>query len=117
MNETKYYLIHFTCGCGEGWDFVEARDEEDATSMAYQGAIENYESYEGLHGIRGMAEIAEEDFGVEIGDVDYDTTLYADIETAYFEEKENTIDYWAEEVTYEQYIRQDETWQEGDDDE
>lgn len=115
MNETKYYLIHFTCGCGEGWDFVEARDEEDATSMAYQGAIENYESYEGLHGIRGMAEIAEEDFGVEIGDVDYDSALYIDIETAYFEEKENTIDYWAEEVTYEQYIRQDETWQEGDD--
>lgn len=105
MNE-RYWLIHYSCGCGDNEDFIIAKDEEEAMIIAWQMAKEDYESYEGLHGIRGMSEIAEDDFNISLDELDYNTSVYIDIETAYYEEIESQLDYWVKEITYEQYIKE-----------
>jgi hypothetical protein len=64
--------------------------------------MEEYESFEGLHGIRGMAEIAEEDYDMELDEVD-DAT-YDAIEQDYLDERESQLDYWAEEITEKEYL-------------
>jgi hypothetical protein len=64
--------------------------------------MEEYESLEGLHGIRGMAEIAEEDYDMELDEVD-DAT-YDAIEQDYLDERESQLDYWAEEITEKEYL-------------
>ena len=104
MNETKYYKIGYGCGCGEMEDYIIALNQKEADMTAYQSAIENQESYEGLHGIRGMAEIAEEDFDVNLDELDYNTGDYAAIEEAYIEERESQLDYWAEEISEREYL-------------
>ena len=103
MNE-RYYKIGSGCGCGDNEDYIIAKDQKEADTIAYEAAIEDYESFEGLHGIRGMAEIAEEDFGIDLDELDYNTGDYIDIETTYLDERESQLDYWAEEITEKEYL-------------
>ena len=98
-----YFRINYGCGCGDNEEYMEFNSQEEADFVAYQLAIDNYESYEGLHGIRSMAEIAEEDFEVELDELDYNTAMYIDIETAYLEEREDQLNYSAEEISREEW--------------
>ena len=98
-----YFRITYGCGCGENEEYMEFSSQEEADNAAYQLAIEDYESFEGLHGIRSMREIAEEDFDVELDELDFDTAMYIDIETTYIEERENQISYGAEEISREEW--------------
>ncbi len=97
-----YFKIGYGCGCGDNEDYIIAESEADAVAIANEYAENDYESYEGLHGIRGMAEIAEEDFDVDLDGVG--TLLYIEIETAYLYERESQLDYWAEEITEREYL-------------
>ena len=99
-----YFKIGYGCGCGDNEDYIIAASEADAIAIANEYAENDYESYEGLHGIRGMAEIAEEDFDVDLDDVPFDSRLYDEIATAYFDERESQLDYWAEEITEREYL-------------
>ena len=98
-----YFRINYGCGCGDNEEYLEFNSQNEANEYAYQSALEDYESYEGLHGIRSMSEIAEEDFGVELDELDYHTAEYIDIETTYTEERENQISYSAEEISEEEW--------------
>ena len=100
----KYYKIGYGCGCGDNEDYIIAASEKEACDIAYEAAIEDYESFEGLHGIRGMAEIAEEDFELELDQLEYSTGDYIAIEEAYIEEREGQLNYWAEEITEKEYL-------------
>lgn len=99
----KYYKIGYGCGCGDNEDYIIARDQKEADEIAYESAIEEYESFEGLHGIRGMDEIAEEDFDVYYED-DLPDRLYEEIHDAYLNERESQLSYWAEEITEKEYL-------------
>ena len=98
-----YFKITYSCGCGENEEYMEFNSQQEADEAAYQLAIDDYESFEGLHGIRGMREIAEEDFEVDLDELDFDTAMYIDIETTYFEERESQISYGAEEISREEW--------------
>lgn len=98
-----YFRITYGCGCGDNEEYIECNSIDEANDTAYHLAIDDYESYEGLHGIRSMGEIAEEDFEVELDELDYNTAMYIDIETAYNEERESQISYSAEEISEEEY--------------
>ena len=98
----KYYKIGYGCGCGDNEDYITANDQREADEIAWERAIEEYESFEGLHGIRGMAEIAEEDYDIELDELG--TLLYEEIERVYIDERESQIDYWAEEITEKEYL-------------
>lgn len=98
-----FYKITYGCGCGDNEEYMIFNSEEEANSYAYEKAVEDYESYEGLHGIRGMREIAEEDFDLDLDELDYNTADWIDVETTYIEERENQLDYSAEEISEEEY--------------
>ena len=102
-NIMAYFRIEYGCGCGENEEYMIFNSQQEANEYAYQAAIDDYESYEGLHGIRSMSEIAEEDFGVELDELDYSTAMYIDIETTYNDERESQINYGAEEVSREEW--------------
>ena len=104
MNETKYYKIGYGCGCGEMEDYITACNEDEAMNIAWEEAVENYESYEGLHGVRSMVEIAEEDYGVNLDEIGDDDILYEDIKSDYINERESSLDYWAEEISEKEYL-------------
>ena len=98
----KYYKIGYGCGCGDNEDYITAKDQKEADTTAWEYAVEEYEMFEGVHGIRGMADIAEEDFDI---DIEYaDDVTYDDIELAYIDERESQLDYWAEEITEKEYL-------------
>ena len=99
----SYFRINYGCGCGENEEYIICNSAEEAMNTAYHLAIDDYESYEGLHGIRSMSEIAVEDFEVELDELDYNTAMYIDIETAYCEEREDCLSYGAEEISEEEY--------------
>jgi hypothetical protein len=98
----KYFKIGYGCGCSSNEDYITAKDEKAAVEVAWEYARDDYEMYEGLHGIRDMYDIALEDYGVELGDVD-DAT-YDAIEQDYIDERESRLDYWAEEITEKEYL-------------
>ena len=98
-----FFKITYGCGCGENEEYMEFNSQQEADKAAYQLAIDDYESFEGLHGIRSMREIAEEDFEVDLDELDFDTADWIDIETAYFDERESQISYSAEEISEEEY--------------
>ena len=98
----KYFKIGYGCGCGENEDYITAKDQKEADSIAWESAIEDYESYEGLHGIRDMSDIAEDDYGISLDEAD-DAT-YNDIEQDYIDEREGQLDYWAEEISEKEYL-------------
>ena len=99
----KYYKIGYGCGCGDNEDYIMAMSLESANEIAYEAAIEDYESYEGLHGIRGMEDIALEDYDVEVGE-EISDRLYDQIYQDYLDEREGRLDYWAEEITEKEYL-------------
>lgn len=101
----KYFKITYSCGCGMNEEYIEARDIVEASGFAYQEAIEEYTRYEGHHGIRSFADIAEEDFEVDLSEEIEDEELLAEIDEAYAMEIEDTISYNAIEVSYEEYIK------------
>ena len=72
----------------------EYKDKRDATDEAYNMAVEDYESFEGYHGIPDIGDIMEhkEDYGVE-EDANEDECW-----EAYYEQRENWLNYWAEEA-------------------
>ena len=98
----KYFKIGYSCGCGENEDYITAKDQKEADATAWEYAVEEYEMFEGLHGIRVMADIALDDYGMELDEV-YGAT-YDDIERDYIDERESQIDYWAEEITEKEYL-------------
>ena len=98
-----YFRITYGCGCGENEEYMEFNSQQEADEAAYQLAIDDYESFEGLHGIRGMREIAEEDFEVDLDELDFDTAMYIDIETTYLDERESQINHGAEEISREEW--------------
>ena len=98
----KYFKIGYGCGCGDNEDYITANDQKEADAIAYESAIEDYESYEGLHGIRGVEDIAEEDYDVEFGEIPDE--LYDEIYQVYLDERESQLDYWAEEITEKEYL-------------
>lgn len=98
-----YFRITYGCGCGENEEYMEFNSQQEADEEAYQLAIDDYESFEGLHGIRSMKEIAEEDFDIDLDELDFDTAMYIDIETTYIEERESCLSYGAEEISREEW--------------
>lgn len=98
----KYFKIGYGCGCGDNEDYITAKDQKEADSIAWEYAVEEYEMFEGLHGIRGMHDIALEDYDMELDEV-YGAT-YDDIEQTYIDERESQLDYWAEEITEKEYL-------------
>ena len=101
--QMAYFRITYGCGCGENEEYMEFNSQQGADEAAYQLAIDDYESFEGLHGIRSMREIAEEDFEVDLDELDFDTAMYIDIETTYLDERESQISYGAEEISREEW--------------
>jgi hypothetical protein len=99
-----YFYIEFGCGCGTNKEFIEAESLFEAEKMAYNEAIENYHTYEGLHGILSWEEIAEDIFGTSD---DLRAEDIEEVDGAYFEEIESTINYDAFEITKAQYLAQD----------
>ena len=107
----KYYKIGYGCGCGEVIEFITADTYDEAEREAYTRAQENYESYAGLHGVLSYTQLAEEMFGDPNSGDDYDVDTLSEealeeLNDAYFQEIENTIDYWAEEISKEQYEKE-----------
>lgn len=98
----KYFKIGYGCGCGDNEDYITAKDQKEADSIAWEYAVEEYEMFEGLHGIRGMHEIALDDYDMELDEAD-DAT-YDDIEQDYIDEREGQLDYWAEEIAEKEYL-------------
>lgn len=108
----KYYKIGYDCGCGDNEEYITAKDDDAATEYAYQSAVEEYHSFEGLHGVLSEAEIAEELFGdIYSDDADYDFDLdsltdeqWDEVNERYAQEIENSINYWAEEISHREYL-------------
>lgn len=111
MEDIRYYKITYSCGCGESEEYITAKDDETATQYAYESAVEDYHSFEGLHGVLSETDIAEEMFADLYGDEDEDEfnleeltdSDWEDVMLRYQEEIENTIDYYAEEITKKEY--------------
>ena len=80
------FFIGFGCGCGEEYEVIEAKNEDDARHYAHECAVENYQSFEGYHGILDWEDVKEE-YGLEDD---------CEIDAAYTEEIEDTIEYWVE---------------------
>lgn len=88
MSELKNYNIY----AGLGGSFGGAKyvgtlnnvTSEVASDVAFESAIEEYESYEGYHGLRDVGDIMEEE-GVDEQEA-YDI---------YIEERESWLDYYA----------------------
>jgi hypothetical protein len=85
FSEIQKWKIYAGLGGGLGGSHYKETftgTKQEAESLAYQYAIEEYESYEGLHGIRTVDEIMEED------DVDSE-----DAQQIYNDERESWLDY------------------------
>lgn len=106
----KYFKITYSCGCGESEEYIEAHNLDEAWRAAYEAAIEDYYMYEGYHGIKNLDQIAEElfydDYNAD-GWFSIDNLTdeeLAEAENAYEDAIENEIDYFAEEITFEEYL-------------
>lgn len=94
------YNIYHGLGGGFGgaqYDYTgDFATEEDAESVAYQAAYEDYESYEGFHGLRDWAQVAEEYLEEECIDCDIDELperTLSEIDYEYQYEIESWIDW------------------------
>ena len=95
--EKKWYRLYIT-SVGGGTECegpFEYKAEEDAMDNARQIAIDDYEMYEGYHGIPDINDIMEdmEEYGLD-SDASED-----DCWDAYYEQRENWLDYWVKEAT------------------
>lgn len=80
---------------------VEAANEEEAADIAYECAVEEYESYEGLHGLVSYGDVVDnpEEYGL---DEDCQNEEY--LWEAYEEERSTWLDYYVKEVQIEQEV-------------
>jgi hypothetical protein len=80
------WQIRYGLGGGFGedgeWEDCDAKNREEAESLAYDHACEVYDSYDGLHGLRNVEMIMEEE------DVDAE-----EAEEIWREEREGWLDY------------------------
>ena len=74
---------------------IDCENHEEAEDLAYQAAIEEYESYEGLHGIKSWYECGEEYCDENDIPTDEMEDYSDDIDQMYSEELESWIDYYA----------------------
>ena len=80
---------------------VEAANEEEAANIAYEYAVEEYESYEGLHGLASYGDVVDnpEKYGL---DEDCQDEEY--LWEAYEEERSTWLDYYVKGVQIEQEV-------------
>jgi len=70
-------------GCeNKDWEEVDCQDEDEASEIAFQIAVEEYEMYEGSNGIRTVDDIMNDD------DLDEE-----EAEQVYYDERESWLDY------------------------
>jgi hypothetical protein len=84
----KYKIFAGLGGGFGGANYVETvncNDEEEATSIAYEHACEEYDGYSGLHGLRDIDQIMEEEQVNE-----------EEAEEIYREDRESWLDYYVE---------------------
>jgi hypothetical protein len=121
MIDMAYWQIYYSCGCGSNEDYIEAADYDAAIHYAYEQALEDYDSYAGLHGIRSEYDYAEELFGEGILWDELTDEQVEEVYEAYHEGRENEVDYWAEEISYREYligigeIDEDDEWEDEED--
>lgn len=99
------YKVYAGLGGGFGGakyiETVEAASEEEAADIAYECAVEEYESYEGLHGLVSYGDVIDnpEEYGL---DEDCQNEEY--LWEAYEEERSTWLDYYVKEVQIEQEV-------------
>ena len=99
------YKVYAGLGGGFGGakyiETVEAANEEEASRIAYEYAVEEYESYEGLHGLVSYGDVVDnpEEYGL---DEDCQNEEY--LWEAYEEERSTWLDYYVEEVQIEREV-------------
>ena len=94
---SKYFRIHYSgIGRADNIDWIEADTLQEAENIAYECALEDYDSYAGLHGIPDFDSIAEDMFDMSYDELDGDQM--AAVEDQYNEERQSWIDCWAEEI-------------------
>ena len=99
------YKVYAGLGGGFGGakyiETVEAANEEEAANIAYEYAVEEYESYEGLHGLVSYGDIVDnpEKYGLDeyCQDEEY-------LWEAYEEERSTWLDYYVKEVQIEREV-------------
>ena len=100
---SKYFRIHYSgIGRANNIDWIEADNIQEANHIAYECALEDYDSYAGLHGIPDFDSIAEDMFDMSYDELDEDQMAAVDQE--YYEGRESWIDYWAEEISQYAYV-------------
>ena len=99
----KYYRITYSCGCGENTDYITADNYDHAIKLAYELAKEDYHMYEGYHGVQTLEDIAIDLFG---SNDDLTEDQWQEAEDNYNETIEGTIDYSAEEISFEEYLEE-----------
>ena len=99
------YKVYAGLGGGFGGakyiETVEAASEEEAADIAYECAVEEYESYEGLHGLVSYGDVVDnpEEYGL---DEDCQNEEY--LWEAYEEERSTWLDYYVKEVQIEREV-------------
>ena len=99
------YKVYAGLGGGFGGakyiETVEAANEEEASQIAYEYAVEEYESYEGLHGLASYGDVVDnpEEYGL---DEDCQNEEY--LWEAYEEERSTWLDYYVEEIQIEREV-------------
>ena len=99
------YKVYAGLGGGFGGakyiETVEAANEEEAADIAYEYAVEEYESYEGLHGLVSYGDVVDnpEEYGL---DEDCQNEEY--LWEAYEEERSTWLDYYVEGVQIEREV-------------
>lgn len=96
----KYRLYAGMGGSFGGAHFcetVEAHNKEEAEKMAYDLAVEEYESYGGYHGLYTWDSMREE-LANEYYDGDVEAVPEEDVDLAYTEEIEGWISWYVKEV-------------------
>lgn len=93
-------LYHIYAGMGGGFGgarymgTADCKNEEEASRIAYEYAVEEYQQYEGYYGVVDMAEIYENpaEFGID----DEESECFDDeVEAVYQDEVESWIEYYA----------------------
>ena len=94
MSERKKRVIFYGTVNEPIIELIEGEvTEDEANDIAYQSAIDDYESYEGMYGLRTIEDIMEED---DIEDFD-------EAEQMYQNERESWLNYSTEEYDPEKH--------------
>ena len=74
---------------------VKAANENEASQIAYEYAVEEYESYEGLHGLTSYYDVVSNpgEYGLDEDSQDEESLWWA-----YEEERSSWLDYYVEEI-------------------